>query len=78
MPISPLEPRLPPDENKPLINRLTELLRGLMAGAYGPEGMFLPDVFEPLPPNSGGRLFVQGGALKYIGSNGTITTIAPA
>jgi hypothetical protein len=29
-------------------------------------------------PDDGGYLFVQGGALKYRGSSGTITTIAPA
>jgi hypothetical protein len=29
-------------------------------------------------PAGGGILYVEGGALKYRGSNGTITTIAPA
>lgn len=29
-------------------------------------------------PTAGGILFVQGGALKYRGSSGTVTTIAPA
>jgi hypothetical protein len=29
-------------------------------------------------PVGGGILFVQGGALKYMGSSGTVTTIAPA
>jgi hypothetical protein len=29
-------------------------------------------------PSGGGVLYVEGGALKYRGSNGTITTIAPA
>jgi hypothetical protein len=29
-------------------------------------------------PGGGGVLYVQGGALKYRGSNGTVTTIAPA
>jgi hypothetical protein len=29
-------------------------------------------------PTSGGILFVEGGALKYRGSSGTVTTIAPA
>lgn len=27
---------------------------------------------------SGGRLYVQGGALKYLGTAGTTTTVAPA
>lgn len=29
-------------------------------------------------PNSGGYLYVENGALKYRGSSGTVTTIAPA
>ena len=29
-------------------------------------------------PGGGGVLYVEGGALKYRGSNGTVTTIAPA
>lgn len=32
----------------------------------------------PAAPASGGVLYVEGGALKYRGSSGTITTIAPA
>lgn len=32
----------------------------------------------PSVPTSGGRLYVEAGALKYRGSTGTITTIAPA
>ena len=32
----------------------------------------------PATPTGGGVLYVEGGALKYIGSSGTITTIAPA
>ena len=32
----------------------------------------------PGTPSGGGHLFVQSGALKYIGSSGTVTTIAPA
>lgn len=38
----------------------------------------LNNVATPPTPVGGGTLFVQGGALKYIGSSGTITTIAPA
>ena len=33
---------------------------------------------EPLTPVSGGVLFAEGGALKYKGSSGTVTTIGPA
>ena len=29
-------------------------------------------------PTGGGVMFAQAGALKYIGSSGTITTLAPA
>lgn len=32
----------------------------------------------PTTPTASGRLYVQSGALKYIGSNGTITTLAPS
>ncbi|WP_158068638.1 hypothetical protein [Ornithinimicrobium sp. CNJ-824] len=32
----------------------------------------------PTVPADGGTLYVEGGALKYIGSGGTVTTIAPA
>lgn len=39
----------------------------------------LPDVTAaPATPASGGVLFVQGGALKYLGSSGTTTTLGPA
>lgn len=34
---------------------------------------------EPMVnPAGGGILYVEDGALKYRGSNGTVTTIAPA
>jgi hypothetical protein len=32
----------------------------------------------PATPGSGGILYVEAGALKYIGSSGTVTTLAPA
>ena len=32
----------------------------------------------PSAPSSGGALYVEGGALKFIGSSGTVTTLAPA
>ena len=32
----------------------------------------------PSTPSGGGNLYVEGGALKYIGSSGTVTTIANA
>lgn len=32
----------------------------------------------PATPSGGGVLWVEGGALKYKGSSGTVTTLAPA
>jgi hypothetical protein len=32
----------------------------------------------PSAPSGGGALYVESGALKYIGSSGTVTTLAPA
>jgi hypothetical protein len=33
---------------------------------------------EPAPPGSGGILYAFNGSLKYVGSSGTRTIIAPA
>lgn len=33
---------------------------------------------EPATPTGGGVLYAEGGALKFKGSSGTVTTIAPA
>ena len=42
-------------------------------------GLFMGNhVTTPSVPSSGGWLYVDGGALKYLGSSGTVTTIAPA
>lgn len=38
----------------------------------------LRNTTAPATPSGGGTLFVESGALKYIGSSGTVTTIAPA
>lgn len=40
--------------------------------------IFIKNSASPSVPTGGGKLFVQDGALKYIGSSGTITTIANA
>ena len=42
--------------------------------------MFLPDctTAPTANPTGGGILYVEGGALKYRGSSGTVTTIGPA
>ena len=40
--------------------------------------MFLANQTAPSTPTGGGVMYVEGGALKYKGSSGTVTTIAPA
>ena len=41
--------------------------------------MYLPDVnTAPTAPGTGGYLYVDAGALKYVGSSGTVTPIASA
>lgn len=39
---------------------------------------FIKNSSAPSTPSGGGRIYVEGGALKYIGSSGTITTLATA
>jgi hypothetical protein len=39
---------------------------------------YLANTSEPSTPSDGGYLYVQNGALKYKGSSGTVTTLAPA
>jgi hypothetical protein len=59
---------------------------GIVSKLYAQSGQFfagsainLPNVTAPpATPTGGGVLFVQAGALKYKGSSGTTTTIAPA
>ena len=45
-------------------------------GTSGP--VFLANSSAPSTPTGGGILYVESGALKYIGSSGTITTLGPA
>lgn len=40
--------------------------------------LFIADTSAPPTPSGGGVLYVEAGELKYIGSAGTITVIAPA
>jgi hypothetical protein len=40
--------------------------------------VFMVNSAEPATPTGGGHLYVDGGALKYKGSSGTVTTIANA
>jgi hypothetical protein len=42
------------------------------------DALFLGNVTAPGTPTGGGHLYVEAGALKFKGSSGTITTIAPA
>jgi len=43
------------------------------------DSVFLADQgAPPATPTAGGILFAQGGALKFVGSSGTVTTLAPA
>jgi len=39
---------------------------------------FLSNQTAPATPTGGGTIYVEGGALKYIGSSGTITTLGVA
>ncbi len=39
---------------------------------------FIPNTSEPDKPTGGGVRYVEAGALKYKGSNGTVTVLAPA
>lgn len=48
-------------------------------GRWNNTGLTIKNVpADPATPTSGGILYVLGGALKYKGSSGTVTTIAPA
>lgn len=66
--------------NQPAVNAdvITERLGagvwGLSRGSFGIKNV----AAEPPTPAGGGTFFVQAGALKYKGSAGTVTTVAPA
>jgi hypothetical protein len=51
-----------------------------IAGTSGSNqsALFIANGATPATPTGGGTLFVSAGALKYIGSSGTVTTVAPA
>jgi hypothetical protein len=49
-----------------------------LAGGSGVLGMRNAGAAPTGTPANGGVLYVNGGALKYVGSSGTVTTIAPA
>lgn len=47
--------------------------------AFSPDGtLYGANTSTPGTPGGGGYLYVEGGALKYKGSSGTVTVIAPA
>jgi hypothetical protein len=48
------------------------------AGAADPHGDRADAASKYVPRTGGGILYVDAGALKYRGSSGTVTTIAPA
>ena len=56
----------------------TVLLRIAGASTANESALFIQNGPQPGTPVSGGILFVAAGALKYIGSSGTVTTLGPA
>lgn len=63
----------------------TDTFRGLVVGsssssAIGTSGVNVVSIAEGTPPSSSpagfGQLYIEGGALKYRGTSGTVTTIA--
>lgn len=54
-------------------------LGGVPSAGGGAKVLFIPDGTPPgSNPTGGGILYVESGALKYRGSGGTVTTLAPA
>jgi hypothetical protein len=61
----------------PFVIRIDNVEKFRVAAPNG--DIVLPDVSAPaFAPTTGGKLWVQSGALRYVGSSGTVTTIAPA
>lgn len=58
--------------------RDTQLYRRAVNQVGTDGGFFLRSSTTPQTATTGGILFVSGGALKYRGSKGTVTTLAPA
>lgn len=61
-----------------LDDRITRLERA--ASSFGsPSGVLLADVIAPPgAPSTGGVIYVEAGALKYLGDGGTQTTLGSA
>lgn len=53
-------------------------VRTIMTSFDGYGRLFLSNQSAPATPTGGGVLYVESGALKYIGSSGTVTTLGPA
>jgi hypothetical protein len=51
-------------------------VQGSNRASIGGDGLKLNNQSEPATPTGGGIIYVEGGALKYKGSSGTVTTIA--
>lgn len=80
-------------ENGGYVNGLGKLTFGTQtSAAQNPDGttivdwlelsseghLFIKNTTEPATPTGGGELFVEGGALKFKGSSGTVTILGPA
>jgi hypothetical protein len=66
--------QVPHDQGSPLDLSTLDTL----GAAPTTSGVKISNSIPPATPATGGVLYVQAGALKYIGSSGTVTTIAPA
>ncbi|MFI2078691.1 hypothetical protein [Streptomyces triculaminicus] len=75
----PLGPGITPAFDNQLIHLRFALDTFLsLAGGTMTGTLVLSNQSEPSTPAGGGALYVQSGALKYKGSSGTVTTLAPA
>lgn len=77
----------PLDSSHNIVEKIRDIdrrLRVIEKGAAGPGSSGIIHIGEPEePPNvppttSGGYLYVQGGALWFVGGGGTVTQIGPA
>ena len=55
-----------------------QLANGLKFSVSNLGAVFLANTTAPATPSGGGVIFVQSGALKYLGSSGTVTTLGAA
>ncbi|MBF0153268.1 MAG: hypothetical protein HQL64_05960 [Magnetococcales bacterium] len=80
--IFPSSPLIVGSGSAEILRISTTLNMGLRTSSFGSgQGVFAMANAQAVPstnPSSGGIFYVEGGALKYRGSGGTVTTIAPA